>query len=79
MKHKFSINRLTLAFASLLLCAVFLFSCMQQKERKIILSEDDLLILTERAFIEGYKAALLKQHEDTVWVKLSDEYREFFK
>jgi hypothetical protein len=38
-----------------------------------------LLKLTERAFLEGYKAALLKQHQDTVWSSLSSEYREFFK
>ena len=79
MNHKFSINRLAFAFASVLLCAVFIFSCTQPKEPKIRLSEDDLLILTERAFLEGYKAALLKQHEDTVWLSLSNEYREFFK
>jgi hypothetical protein len=79
MKHKFSINSLTLAFASLLLCAVFIFSCTQPKEPKIRLSEDYLLKLTERAFLEGYKAALLKQHQDTVWSSLSSEYREFFK
>ena len=79
MKHRFSINQLTLAFASLLLCAVFLFSCTQPKEHKIRFSEDEFLILTRRAFLEGYKAALLNQHEDTVWVKLSSEYSEPFK
>jgi hypothetical protein len=76
---KKSYNRLALAFASLLLCAVFIFSCTQPKKPKIILSEDDLLILTERAFLQGYKAALLKQHQDTAWSSLSNEYREFFK
>ena len=43
MKHKFSINRLTLAFASLLLCAVF-SSCDSEPKPKrayIITKTDD--------------------------------------
>ena len=78
MKHTFSINQLILAIVSLGF-ATFLFSYMQPTEPKIRLSEDDLLILTEMAFLQGYKAALLKEHQDTVWSSLSNEYREIFK
>lgn len=72
-------NNKTLSFLLFLLCAFFLFSCAQTKEREIRLSEDDLLIFTEHAFLEGYQAALFEQNSDTVWVKLSSEYKEIFK
>jgi len=73
MKNKILFSVLIIAYS------MFAFSCTHKREKKIRLSEDDLLVVTERAFLDGYKAALLKHNRDTVWIRLSNEYREFFK
>lgn len=59
------------------MCCLFL-SCTK-KEEKISLSKDDILVLTENAFLQGYKAALLKQDNDSVWNKISKTYVSVFK
>lgn len=79
IKNKYQIKaKLQFAIYSLL-CAVILLGCSHDKEQTIELSESDFLIVTERAFMEGYKSALLKEHQDTAWIILKNDYREVFK
>lgn len=61
MKHKFSINHLTLAFANVLLCAVFT-SCQVGIEEKPINKELPQW-LTEITFNDGVKDTLIIKSE----------------
>jgi hypothetical protein len=53
MKHNFSINRLTLAFASLLLSAVFLSSCSD-----VFPAGEDFVVIK----VESHKRGIYKYH-----------------
>lgn len=47
-------------------------------EKIIQLTESQFLILTERAFLEGYKASLMDSDRDSSWQALSDYYSGVF-
>ena len=48
-------------------------------EPKIRLTEEDLLIMTELAFLKGYKSGMLQEKRDTVWTNLEKEYKGLFE
>lgn len=54
------------------LCLVLLTSCV--KKTKMV-DEEYILLLTENAYLEGYKAALTKKDRDSVWMEVSKKYR----
>lgn len=67
----------------LILVCVLITSCTNssiewKREKKVSLSEEDLLILTERAFLEGYATGWYKGDYDSAWVPLSDKYCQIF-
>ena len=69
MKNKTNFNlRHTLYFV---LCVVLLVSCVERRSY----DEEHILLLTENAFLEGYKAALMKQHQDSVWNNVKGKYK----
>jgi hypothetical protein len=51
------------------------------KERHIELkpSKEDILIFTEYAFLNGYYSGLTKQDNDSVWIEVSKECKQYFK
>ena len=55
-----------------LLCLVLFTSC--DNKRKMV-DEEYILLLTENAYLEGYKAAKLKQDRDSTWCSVSKKYR----
>ncbi len=69
MKHKFSINHLTLAFASLLLCAVF-SSCDSEPKpkRAYIIAKTDDDNWTTSAKIECDSVNMLSTQHAVYWV-----------
>ena len=69
MKHKFSINRLTLAFASLLLCAVFSSCELEPKpKRAYIIAKTDDDNWTTSAQIECDSVNMLSTQHAVYWV-----------
>jgi len=55
----------------LLLCVVLLTSCVKHKTY----DEETILLLTQDAFLRGYKAALLEQHYDSAWSNVKSKYK----
>jgi hypothetical protein len=53
------------------LCVVLLVSCVERRSY----DEEHILLMTENAFLEGYKAALMKQHQDSVWNSVKERYK----
>lgn len=69
MKNRLKFNlRYALYFV---LCVVLLTSCVERR----IYDEELILLMTENAFLEGYKAALMKQHQDSAWNSVKEQYR----
>lgn len=52
------------------LCVVLLVSCVERRSY----DKEHILLMTENAFLEGYKAALMEQHQDSVWTKVKEQY-----
>jgi len=68
MKKILKLNLLhTLSFV---LCVVLLASCVERRSY----SEEHVLLMTENAFLEGYKAALMNHDRDSVWNSVKGQY-----
>lgn len=70
---------LTVVVVVCIFMLIYLSATMKPNKPTISISEDDLPILTEKAFWDGYKAGLLRQKEDSVWGSVSKEYKGIFK
>jgi hypothetical protein len=69
MKNRLKFNlRYALYFV---LCVVLLSSCVERR----CYDEEHILLITENAFLEGYKAALMKQHQDSAWNNVKQQYK----
>jgi len=53
------------------LCVVLLSSCVERRSY----DEEHILLITENAFLEGYKASLMEQHHDSAWNKVKEKYK----
>lgn len=76
MKHKFSINRLTLAFASLLLAVVFSSCKGKELEHKIILSKSNESFFNE-PLPDGWCRFFYKTHENSQWIEFKDKCEKY--
>lgn len=56
----------------ILLCLVLFTGC---DEKRQMVDEEYILLITENAYLEGYKAALTNKDRDSVWVEVSKKYR----
>ena len=54
-----------------LLCVVLLSSCVERRSY----DEEHILLMTENAFLEGYKAALMEHNRDSVWNSVKEQYK----
>jgi hypothetical protein len=72
---------IVLIVAGLIALCTSLFILMWKSpyEPKIRLTEEDLLIMTELAFLKGYKSGMLQEKRDTVWTNLEKEYKGLFE
>ena len=53
------------------LCVVLLESCVERRSY----DEEHILLMTENAFLEGYKAALMEHDRDSVWNNVKEQYK----
>lgn len=70
-------NKTEITIIIFLFLAVLLTGFNNKKEIK--LSEKDLLVFTERAYLVGYRTATTNQNRDTVWSNLANDYHNIFK
>ena len=66
MKHKFSINRLPLAFASVLLCAVFISSCTKNKRARTFGGKEEITLKANEKLLN------ITWKETNMWVLTED-------
>lgn len=67
-------NRLRLQMRHALyfvLCVVLFSGCVERRSY----DEEHILLMTENAFLEGYKAALMEQDQDSAWNKVKEQYK----
>ena len=68
---KFQLNNKLRYSLYAMLCVVLLSSCVERRSY----DEEHILLLTENAYLDGYKAALMEQNMDSVWNVVKEKYR----